>query len=125
MDFLDTNIILEITLPERPAITKVEKVLEELSGPTAISTLSIHIIMHFGRKSKIPDSLLHKVIKANKIYSLETQDYEWAAENEQKHDFEDALQMSIALRHKCDNFITLDKSLSKAYKNTKINIILP
>ena len=125
MIFLDTNIILELILPGRKATSKVKKLLQSMQDPTAISTLSIHLIMHFGRQAKIPDSTLHKVIKSNSIISLESSDYKWAIENEQMKDFEDALQMATATRSECETFVTLDKSLSRAYKSMPINILNP
>lgn len=125
MIFLDTNIILEIMLANRPHCSQVNRFLENITEATAVSMLTIHLVMHFGRKTQTEDAFLHAVLNENKLLALTPDDYEWAANNEQGNDFEDALQMSIAIRSGCSSFITLDAALAKRYAELPIKIVLP
>lgn len=123
MVFLDANILLEIILKDRVKNLQVENFLEAVSEPTAISMLSVHLIMHFGRKERANDEFLEGVIRENELLSLIPEDYEWASVNEKKKDFEDALQMAVAIRAGCETFVTLDSDLAKAYAELPIKIM--
>jgi len=125
MIFLDANILLEITLKDRIHAQQVQQYLSTVTAPTAISMLSVHLLMHFGRKGRVNDEFLHAVINENEILSLATEDYIWATSNERGPDFEDALQVASAIHAQCETFITLDKSLAKAYANLPMSIIVP
>jgi predicted nucleic acid-binding protein len=125
MIFLDANIILEIVLKDRPHFEQAQKFLETVDDDTAISMLSAHLIMHFGRKEQIDDALLENVIGENELLSIAPEDYVWAVLNEQGRDFEDALQIATAIRSGCDTFVTFDVSLAKAYSKLPIKIITP
>lgn len=123
MVFLDTNILLEIVLKDRDKRLQVESFLKAVDESTAISMLSVHLIMHFGRKSQIDDDFLRGVITENELLTLAAEDYSWALVNEKKNDFEDALQMAVAVRAGCSTFVTLDAKLSKAYSSSPIQIV--
>ena len=125
MIFLDTNILLEITLVDRPHYTQVKHLLENTQEETAISVLTSHLVMYFGRKEQTEDAFLHAVLNENKLLALTPKDYEWAANNEQGKDFEDALQLSTAIRSGCSSFVTLDAMLAKRYANLPITIVVP
>ena len=123
MVFLDANILLEIILKNRTKMVKVESYLSSVNEPTAISMLSAHLIMYFGRKEKAENEFLEGVIEENELLALLPEDYEWAIKNEKRKDFEDALQLSIATRSGCNTFVTLDNNLAKSYIDLPINII--
>lgn len=123
MVFLDTNILLEITLKDRAHLLKVIRYLDRLDDATAISMLSAHLIMHFGRKESVDDTVLQGIINQNELLDLNPDDYMWAVANEQGRDFEDALQIATALRFGCDDFVTLDRSIAKRYTELPINIV--
>jgi predicted nucleic acid-binding protein len=123
MVFLDASILLEIILRDRAKKLQVENFLQAVSEPTAISMLSVHLIMHFGRKEQASDEFLEGVIKENELLTLLPEDYEWATVNEKKKDFEDALQMAVAIRAMCETFVTLDNDLAKAYAGLPIKIV--
>ncbi len=125
MIFLDTNILLEITLANRPHYTQVKYFLEMANEETAVSILTAHLVVHFGRKEQAEDAFLHAVLNENKLIALTPADYKWAANNEQGRDFEDALQLSSAIRSGCSSFVTLDIALAKHYTKLPINIIVP
>lgn len=123
MVFLDANILLEIILKDRAKKLQVENFLHSVSEPTAISMLSIHLIMYFGRKEQASDEFLECVIRENELLTLIPEDYEWATDNEKKKDFEDALQMAVAIRSRCETYVTLDNDLAKAYAGVPIKIV--
>ncbi len=124
MVFLDTNIILEIILNDRAKFQQVRNFLEKLDDVTAISMLSVHLIMYFGRKEKANETYLNEIIDQNILLSLTSADYKWAKKNEYKKDFEDALQLAIAIRAGCDAFVTLDQDLVNSYADLPIKIQL-
>ncbi|MHB1864971.1 MAG: type II toxin-antitoxin system VapC family toxin [Candidatus Saccharimonadales bacterium] len=123
MLFLDTNILLEIILRDRAKKVQVENYLSLVSDPTAISMLSVHLVMYFGRKEKAEDRFLKGAIGENELLALLPEDYEWALKNEKRKDFEDALQVSVAIRTGCEKFITIDDKLAKAYADFPVSII--
>lgn len=125
MVFLDANVILELILKDCPYFEQVKTFLESINDSTAISALGIHLIMYFGRKEKIGDALLESVIDENELLSSTSEDYIWAALNEQGRDFEDALQPATAIRYGCQKFVTLGSSLAKMYAEFPIEIIVP
>lgn len=124
MVFLDTNVILEIILQNRPKQAQVITYLENLNETTAVSMLSVHLIKHFGRKAQIDDALLDAVIVENELLSLTKDDYQWAELNEKGNDYEDALQIAVALNNGCNKFVTLDKKLTKQYVDLPMQIII-
>jgi len=124
MVFLDANVILEITLKDRPRFEQAQQFLETLTDDTAISILTVHLLMHFGRKQGSADELLENVIGENELLSITPEDYVWASLNERSKDFEDALQVATAIRNGCSSFITFDATLAKAYKGCPIEMVL-
>ena len=123
MVFLDADVLLEIILKDRPHVNQAKQFLEALDDDTAISLLTAHLIMHFGRKEHIVDGLLERVIGENELLAITPEDYIWAAKHEQGRDFEDALQIAAALRHGCDTFVTFDSSLARTYADISIQIV--
>ncbi len=125
MIFLDTNILLEIILTNRSRYTHVKHFLEMTQEETAISILTAHLVLHFGRKEQAEDAFLHAVLGENKLLALTPADYKWAANNEQGKDFEDALQIASAIRSGCSSFVTLDTTLAKRYAKLPIKLVVP
>ncbi len=125
MVFLDANILLEVVLPGRAQQQRVEALLSSLREPTAISMLTVHLVLHFGTKLGIQQALLFDIIDATKVLDLTEQDYAWARANQQGNDFEDALQMAVAVRNGCARFLTLDKALAKQYPSSLITVECP
>lgn len=123
MVLLDTNIVLEIILKDRAKRRQVEDFLISVNEPTAISMLTVHLIMYFGRKEKTNDEFLEGFIGENELFTLSPEDYSWALANEKGKDFEDALQIAVALRMGCEKFVTLDTKLAKAYAGLPTNIL--
>jgi predicted nucleic acid-binding protein len=113
--YLDANILLEILL-SRPNEKSARKLLEEQSGDMFISTLTAHLVTHFG-KSIVELPILRAFLADYALLSLEANDFEWAFTNARDSDFEDALQLAVAIRSGCEEFVTFDKHLAALYKD--------
>ena len=121
--FLDTNILLEIILERNGQSIAKEYLLKE-EASLNISALSAHLVMYFGQK-KVTLPILRQFLGDYTILSLEAGDFEWAFANIRNNDFEDALQLAVAIRNGCTSFITFDKPLVEAYKSlTSISVSL-
>lgn len=112
--YLDANILLEILL-SRPNDKSARKLIEELNGEIFISTLTAHLVTHFG-KAIVELPILRAFLGDYKLLSLESSDFEWAFTNARDSDFEDALQLAVAIRNGCEEFVTFDKQLAQLYK---------
>jgi len=113
--YLDANVLLEILL-SRPNEKSARKLLEEQDDEIFISALTAHLITHFG-KSIVELPVLRAFLADYTLLSLEANDFEWAFTNTRDNDFEDALQLAVAIRNGCKEFVTFDKHLAELYKN--------
>ena len=111
----DANILLEIILTRKQE-EAARKTLAEAGSDLSISTLSAHLVIHFGRE-RTSLAILKQFLADYQLLALEAVDFEWAFNNRRDDDFEDALQLAVAIRYGCDRFITLDNSLYKTYKD--------
>lgn len=114
MVFLDANIVLEVLLG-RDKFLLAQEVISS-SGNTSISILSVHLVFYFGLKEGVEKSVLEAAIEDNRVLGLAYEDYLWAKQNCVGYDFEDALQVAIAIRSGCTEFVTLNKTLAQNYK---------
>jgi predicted nucleic acid-binding protein len=114
MPFLDANILLEIIL-ERSNQSRAKSFLESNNENLYISALTAHLVTHFGQ-SIVELPILRQFLGDYSILELEARDFEWAFTNIQNNDYEDALQLAVAIRNGCSQFITFDKALVKTYK---------
>lgn len=113
--FLDANVLLEIILGrENEAIAR--KTLEAYQGNLSISSLTAHLVVHFGQ-ALVDLPVLRQFLSDYTILSLESADFEWAFTNLRNTDFEDALQIGVAVRNGCTDFLTFDKNLFKTYND--------
>ena len=122
--FLDANILLEIIL-ERKNQTIAKELLSKTNAELSISALSAHLIVYFGQK-KVDLPILRQFLGDYTILPLEAADFEWAFTNMRNNDFEDALQLAVAIRNGCAKFITFDKPLVETYgslKNISVNLV--
>lgn len=115
MVFLDANIVLELLLLNRRKRQIVRQLVDDLDEAMAISSLTAHLVLHFGRLESIADDLLHASLDRFTILPVTSDNYYWARQHEAGKDFEDALQVSVALRAKCTKFLTLDRALARNY----------
>lgn len=115
--FLDANIVLEIVL-ERQNQQLAINFLSKYSDDLNISSLTAHLIIYFGQK-RVDLPVLRRFLEDYTVLSLDSVDFEWAFNNIRNNDFEDALQLSVAIRNGCNSFITFDKSLVDSYANLR------
>jgi predicted nucleic acid-binding protein len=115
MLFLDANVLLEILLGrDHEAIAR--RLIEEQHGAIAISALTAQLVVHFGQ-SIVGLPILRKFLADYTLLALDAPDFEWAFVNSRHQDYEDALQLAVAIRNGCTEFATFDKSLADAYSN--------
>lgn len=112
---LDANVVLEIVLARKREATARE-VLKRHAGNLYISALSAHLVMHFGvERASLSD--IRVLLQDYLVLPLDSEDFEWAFAHAQDDDFEDALQLAVAVRHGCQTFLTFDQKLVKTYHN--------
>jgi predicted nucleic acid-binding protein len=122
--FLDANILLEIIL-DRANARPARKLLNDVPAQPCISALTAHLVVHFG-KNLVDMPVLRHFLQDYTVLPLEEKDFEWAFVNMRGTDFEDALQLAVAIRNGSDTFFTFDKNLVKNYKSLPtIRIQLP
>lgn len=107
--------LLEILL-DRQGNVVARDYIRQHAGSLHISALTAHLVVHFGT-SVVPLPVLRKFLADYFLESLTEQDFSWAFTNARNDDFEDALQLSVAIRTGCDEFATFDKTLFDTYKN--------
>ncbi len=112
--FIDTNILLEI-VHERDRFDEAIAFVRKHAGNVAISSLTVHLVMYFGRKVASRESL-QQLLSDYEVLPLTQSEIDWAFTNIRDNDFEDALQLATAIHGGCDIFVTLDASLSRRYK---------
>jgi predicted nucleic acid-binding protein len=113
--FLDANILLEIILDRDKSIA-ARNLIENGTSSFYISALTAHLVIHFGQ-TIVDLPILREFLADYTVLSLESSDFEWAFINLRNTDFEDALQLAVAIRNGCNEFITLDSKLAKSYSD--------
>jgi predicted nucleic acid-binding protein len=112
--YLDANILLEI-LFRRARYGKVVELLGSMEEVQfCVSVLSIDLVMYFVEIEKQPKDKAWEFLEKYEKLDMKLHDIEWAHDND-RGDFEDALQVGCARRHKCAQFITLDQSVERRY----------
>lgn len=111
--FLDANILLEIIL-RRDKETKARQLIQRHPENLFISSLTAHLVVHFGQ-SVVALPVLREFLADYTILNLNSADFEWAFTNLRNQDFEDALQLAVAIRNGCSQFVTFDKELATSY----------
>lgn len=117
MTLLDTNILLEILERRR----QYEEVLEAInrlgaSEPLAITTLTLNNVFYIAEKNKLDPGAVERLAGAYRWLEVLAEDGDWALAHYKGKDFEDALQVAVALRSKCQSIATLDVSMAKKYR---------
>ncbi len=122
--FLDANVVLEIIL-ERHNQELAKELLSKYSDNLYISSLTAHLVMYFGYK-RVDLPVMRRFLADYTILQLDSADFEWAFNNIRNGDFEDALQLAVAIRNGCTSLVTFDKPLVDAYgslNNISVNLL--
>lgn len=111
--FLDANVLLEVVLA-RAKQTQARSLITRHENRMMISPLTSHLVVHFGYPTyELSD--LRRFLAGFTTAALTATDVEWAFTNIVGSDFEDALQIGVAIREGCREFVTLDQKLVKRY----------
>jgi predicted nucleic acid-binding protein len=111
---LDANVLLEI-LFQRARYDKVVELLGNMQDVQfCISVLSVDLVMYFVEIEKQSKAAAWEFLKNYQKLDITIDDIEWAYDND-RGDFEDALQVGCARRHDCTQLITLDQGLGRMY----------
>lgn len=113
--FLDANVILEVLL-DRKNNRKARELIINNAGNLHISALTVHIAVYFGQ-TELELKSIKLLLSDYYVEDLKNIDIDWAYNNLRNDDFEDALQIAIAIRCGCDVFATFDKNLYKTYQS--------
>jgi predicted nucleic acid-binding protein len=111
--FLDANIVLEILLGRKQA-TAARTLIKNAADELYISALTAHLVIHFGQ-AIVDLPVLRQFLADYTVLSLESTDFQWAFNNIRTNDFEDSLQLAVAIRNGCSSFSTFDQDLAKKY----------
>lgn len=106
---IDTNVLLEILLERDHQQMAEEFLLKQHASNLNISALTAHLVMHFGSNFHKQD-VLRQFLSDYRMLALKSVDFDWAFNNAQGKDFEDALQLDVAIRNGCKKFVTFDKN---------------
>lgn len=121
--FLDANVLIEVIDHRKNLQLAVDTIAKSPNKP-AISALTAHLVMYFGGKHAELDQL-EGFLGDFTVLALESSDFEWAFRNIRGTDFEDALQIAVAVRNGYQQFVTFDAKLHKLYKTLpNIEIVL-
>jgi predicted nucleic acid-binding protein len=114
---LDANIVLELLL-DRKSAQSCRDYIAALNEDVAITVLSISIIMYYAEGKHLDLLAVERVLRDFVWLATVEADTTWAFQHYAGKDFEDALQIAVAKREDCKEFVTLDKSLAKKHTAT-------
>lgn len=112
--FLDANVLIEIILARSNQQKAIEYLKRSAPAQLHISALTAHLVVHFGQKVAELD-VIEQFLADYSIIDLTENDFDWAFKNMEGDDYEDALQVSVAVRAGIGEFVTFDKALAKRY----------
>lgn len=122
MIFVDANVLLEV-IQKRRYSAVCESLLSN-NEDKAISTLTLDLVMYFIERDKLSWEPVKAFLESFNWLPIVDADAQWAFINFKGDDFEDALQVSCAIREGCSSFATLDGSLSKKHaKDIEIQLL--
>lgn len=113
----DANILLEL-LEQRGKVDLVMKRLEQYAAAhetVAVSVLTASHLFYLAEAHKLPIESAEGLLARFKLLDVTNEDIAWALSHYQGKDFEDGLQISVALRCGASAFLTLDGPLSRKY----------
>ncbi len=121
--FIDASFLLDVILPNRRRYELAKKFLAK-EPSLAISSLSVHLAVHFGKKYSLSPSDVRNTLAELKILPIDATTVNWAFEHMIGGDYEDALQVACAVLGECQEFVTFDRSLAKNYSRF-IKVVVP
>lgn len=116
MRCLDANMLIEIILGrkyEQSCRNYISATTEDL----VTTMLSVDLVMYFAENKKLEQKKVEEFLRLFIWLPMTDQDGEWAFSHFNNDDFEDAMQISCAIREGCSRFATLDGGISRKYSN--------
>jgi predicted nucleic acid-binding protein len=110
----DANILLEVILERKNEHICREMILTNKED-SCISLLTLDIVMYYVEREKVQVESVEEFLGTFIWLPIEESDARWAFAHFSGNDFEDALQISCALREQASRFVTLDKKLASKY----------
>ncbi len=95
--FIDANVLLEILLGRRHEAAARGLIISSVDE-LQISALTAPLIVHFGQ-AIVELPVMRHFLSDDTILDLESSDFQWAFTNIRGNDFEDALQLAVAIRN--------------------------
>jgi predicted nucleic acid-binding protein len=117
MIVLDTNVLMEL-LERRRYFTEVLEVLQKYQTEAqlaAISALTVSNVFYLAERFKVAPKNVELMLAGYRVLDVLAQDVEWALGHYARQDFEDALQVAVAIRVGCKAFLTIDSQLARKY----------
>lgn len=111
--FLDVYILMEIFFHRSQAGT-VAQWLDSNGKTLVTSALAVDLVMYFIERKHQSKDLGRQFLQQYQVLSLTANDVNWAYQHD-AGDFEDALQIACALRHGCQQFVTLNHKVRPMY----------
>jgi predicted nucleic acid-binding protein len=110
----DANVLIEIIVGRKYA-QACKDYIDSAKEDMATTMLSVDLAMYYAESNKLDPIPIEQFLRLFIWLPMTDSDGEWAFEHYANDDFEDALQVSCALREGCNKFATLDGPLSKKY----------
>lgn len=121
--FFDVNVLLEMLLEGRLGLSVALAAVSEADS-ASISPLVAHLYVHFGLKEKHQLKPLTSDLQEYQMLDMNQATVDWAIQNSQNNDFEDALQVGSAILGGCRQFVTFDVDLARNYgKFIKVKLL--
>ncbi len=115
---VDANILLDLLegRTHAPAVRRLIAGYQNIGEELGISTLTASHVFYLAESHKLTMPSVERLIFAYKIYDVVSADISWALKHYKSKDFEDALQVSAAMRSGATSLLTLDSGLFKKYQ---------
>lgn len=121
---VDANVLIEIIL-RRKSATACRNYIDSTKEDLAITMLSLDLAMYYAESNKLALGPVEQFLRLFVWLSIVDTDAAWAFQYFKDDDYEDALQIAVAIREGCSTFVTLDKSLAKKYSKVIPIDLLP
>jgi predicted nucleic acid-binding protein len=121
---IDANVLIEIILGRKNAEI-CRKYIDSHKEDMATTVLSLDIVMYYTESNKLSLRPVEHFLRLFTWLAITDTDAEAAFKYFEDKDFEDALQISCAVREGCSRFVTLDRGLAKKYsKEIPIDLLV-
>ncbi len=111
---LDANVLIEIILDRKKSLA-CREFIRTSPDDLAITLLSLDLVMYYAERNNLELGPIERLVRTFLWLAITEADADEAFRHYAHNDFEDALQISCAMREGCTRFVTLDAALAKKY----------